>query len=133
MGVFMRDDAIRGAITWVKQQLVPRHAVSLDEFVNAPLFSGGLVITALQRLVEMAEIEALEPVSVAESTCAGFHPSTHFRLVRDSDHEHAWQREVPAETWPDPILQNLPAQVNVSTGVDDVSRWLWFNNSPIHI
>ncbi len=103
----MKRQAPRSAVAgWVKDYLASAHARGIHELMACKQYASDEIQAALRALLAAYEIEALAPVgaSPAESSRNGFHPATHFRLIRETDKAYHWQvhvseRAVPAFDW----------------------------------
>lgn len=62
-------------------------AVSLDDLLESTGLSTDLLLRQLDRLEEGGYVKALRPVAQQ-----GGAPGTHYRLVRDSDHDYLWEQ-----------------------------------------
>ena len=103
----MKRQAPRSAVAgWVKDYLASAHARGIHELMACKQYASDEIQAALRALLAAHEIEALAPVGAppSESSRNGFHPATHFRLIRETDKAYHWQvhvseRAVPAFDW----------------------------------
>ncbi len=81
----------------LRKCLASRQALNLDYILAYEEGAGrDLIMKALEGLVSRKEVEVLCPVTVGfGGGCKlTFHPLEHYRLVRATDHDHAWQVDV---------------------------------------
>jgi hypothetical protein len=81
----------------LRKCLASRQALNLDLILANQAGEGrDLIMKALEGLVSRREVEVLCPVTVGfgGGSKPTFHPLEHYRLVRATDHDHAWQVDI---------------------------------------